>query len=130
LSAWLPELSKTILQKADLVEKFKAENAGTKAGLNALLRHAAELGEQSAQLKPRQPALDAALNRLTTAAPSYYWLAQDAQRRNFEAALTRRNAAAALLERCARRRNRRAARARHCLSTGSPNRRLRTSSNF
>lgn len=99
LSAWLPELSKTVLQKADLVEKFKAENAGTKAGLDALLRHAAELSEQSAQLKPRQPALDAALNRLTTAAPSYYWLAQDAQRRNLEAALSDlQNAAAALPE--------------------------------
>ncbi|HEV8519812.1 MAG TPA: ATP-binding protein [Burkholderiales bacterium] len=97
LNAWLPELSKAILQKADLVEKFKAENAGTKAGLDALLRQAAELGEQSAQLKPRQPAVDAALNRLTTAAPSYYWLAQDAQRRNLEAALTDlQNAAAAL----------------------------------
>ena len=99
LSAWLPELSKTILQKADLVEKFKAENAGTKAGLDALLRHAAELSAEAAQLKPRQPALDAALNRLTTAAPSYYWLAQDAQRRSLEAALSDlQNAAAALPE--------------------------------
>jgi two-component system NtrC family sensor kinase len=99
LSAWLPELSKTILQKADLVEKFKAENAGTKAGLDAFVRHAAELSTEAAQLKPRQPAVDAALNRLAAAAPSYYWLAQDAQRRNLEAALTDlQNAAAALPE--------------------------------
>ena len=97
LSAWLPELSKTILQKADLVEKFKAENAGTKAGLDALLRQSAELGEQSAQLKPRQPAADAALNRLAAAAPAYYWLAQDAQRRNLEAALADLQSAAPAL---------------------------------
>ena len=99
LSPWLPELGKAILQKAELVEKFKAENAGAKAGLDGLLRHAAELGEQAAQLKPRQLALDAALNRLTVAAPPYYWLAQDAQRRNLEAALADlQNTAAALPE--------------------------------
>jgi len=99
LSPWLPELGKTILQKAEMVEKFKAENAGAKAELDGLLRHAAELGEQAAQLKPRQLALDAALNRLTVAAPPYYWLAQDAQRRNLEAALADlQNTAAALPE--------------------------------
>jgi two-component system NtrC family sensor kinase len=99
LSPWLPELGKTILQKAEMVEKFKAENAGAKAELDGLLRHAAELGEQAAQLKPRQLALDAALNRVTVAAPPYYWLAQDAQRRNLEAALADlQNTAAALPE--------------------------------
>lgn len=99
LSPWLPELSKAILQKAELIEKFKAENAGAKAGLDGLLRHVAELGQQAAELNPRQPALDAALNRLTVAAPPYYWLAQDAQRRNLEAALADlQNTAAALPE--------------------------------
>lgn len=99
LSPWLPELGKAIMQKAELIEKFKVENAGAKAGIDGLLRQAAELGEQGAQLKPRQVALDAALNRLTVAAPPYYWLAQDAQRRNLEAALADlQNTAAALPE--------------------------------
>jgi two-component system NtrC family sensor kinase len=87
LSSGLPELSKAILQKAELVEMFKAANAGAKAGLDGLVRNAAELSTQATQLKPRSPALDTALNRLTVIAPQYYWLAQDAQRQSIESAL-------------------------------------------
>jgi signal transduction histidine kinase len=86
LNAGLPELSKAILQKAELVEKFLAENRDAKNALQAVLASAAELDAQAAQLKSRQPALEQALRRLVAAAPQYYWLAQDTQRANLEAA--------------------------------------------
>ena len=46
LTAALPELSKTILQKAELVGKFAAANAAAKAGLDGLLRNGSELAAQ------------------------------------------------------------------------------------
>jgi len=99
LNAGLPELSKAILQKAELIDKFKAANAGAKAGLDGLVRNAAELSTQAAQLKPRSPALDAALNHLAATAPQYYWLGQDAQRQSIESALgDLQNSASALPE--------------------------------
>ena len=99
VSAALPDLRAAILQKADAVEKFKAANAGAKAGLEGLLRNSAELGAQLAELKVRPPALDAALTRLASAAPQYYWLAQDAQRAGVESALHElQNSGAALPE--------------------------------
>ncbi len=86
LSAGLPELSSAILQKAALVDKFRVENSAAQAALRDVLKDAAELGAQAAELKPRLPALDQALAALTTGAPVYYWLAQDAQRANLDAA--------------------------------------------
>jgi two-component system NtrC family sensor kinase len=88
LNAALPELRAAIEQKAVLVEKFKAENAATQAAVREVLKGAAELSAQAATLKPRPPALDSALATLTADAPFYYWLAQDAQRANLEAAAT------------------------------------------
>ena len=85
LSADLPDLNKAILQKADLVEKFKAANRDTKNSLQAVLTTADELGAQAAELKARQPAIEQALSRLLAAAPQYYWLAQDTQRTSLEA---------------------------------------------
>jgi len=87
LSAGLPELSKAILQKAELVEKFKAENHETKNALQALFAIAGELAIQAAELKSRQPAIEQALSRLGAAAPQYYWLAQDLQRASVETAM-------------------------------------------
>jgi two-component system NtrC family sensor kinase len=86
LSAGLPELSKALLQKAELVEKFKAENRDSKNALQAVLAIAAELETQAAELKSRPSGLEQALGRLAAAAPQYYWLAQDAQRASLEAA--------------------------------------------
>ena len=79
LNAGLPDLKLAIEQKSTLVEKFMIENAGSKAGLDGLLRDATELATQAAALRKRPKTLDAALNRLIAAAPNYYWLAQDAQ---------------------------------------------------
>lgn len=87
LSASLPELAKAIMEKARLVEEFKVENAATKAGLNALVGNAMELGAQAAQLKVKVPGLEALLSRLVAGAPLYYWLAQEPQFRGIESAL-------------------------------------------
>ena len=93
LSAGLPELSQAILQKAELVEKFKTENRNTKDALQSILAGAGELETQAAELRNNDPrqrermaALEAALNQLAASAPRYYWLALDAQRRSIEAA--------------------------------------------
>ena len=86
LSAGLPELGKAIRQKVELVEKFKAENRNTKDALLAVLKDAAELNAQAAELQSRSPALEQALGRLSASALQYYWLAQDPQRTSLEAA--------------------------------------------
>jgi len=86
LSAGLPDLNKAILQKVELVETFKAENRNTKDALQAVLKGAAELSAQAAELQSRSPELEQALSRLTATAPLYYWLAQDPQRTSLETA--------------------------------------------
>lgn len=86
LSTGLPDLNKAILQKVDLVEKFKAENRNTKDALQAVLQGATELGTQAAELQSRSPELEEALSRLAATALQYYWLAQDPQRTSLEAA--------------------------------------------
>ncbi len=86
LSAGLPELSAAIKEKAALVEKFRAENGTAQAALRDIAKNAAELGTLAGGLKARPPALEPALNTLTTAAPQYYWFGQDSQRAALEAA--------------------------------------------
>jgi two-component system NtrC family sensor kinase len=86
LSGGLPELSKAILQKVELVEKFKAENRDTKDALQAVLKGATELGTQAVELPSRSPELEQALSWLAATAMQYYWLAQDPQRTSLEAA--------------------------------------------
>ena len=86
LSAGLPELSAAIKEKAALVEKFRAENGTAQAALRDIAKNAAELGTLAGGLKARPPALEPALNTLTTAAPQYYWFGQDSQRAPLEAA--------------------------------------------
>jgi signal transduction histidine kinase len=93
LSAGLPELGTAILQKSALVEKFRAENGAAQAALRDVLKGAGEAGTLAAALKSRPPALDQALNTLTTTAPVYYWLAQDGQRASLEAATAQLHAA-------------------------------------
>ncbi|HUL41925.1 MAG TPA: ATP-binding protein [Burkholderiales bacterium] len=85
LSAGLPELRKAILQKAELVEKFKQENRSANDSLQAVLKDCAELSTLASELRPRSPDLEQALSRLAAAAPLYYWLAQDPQRASLEA---------------------------------------------
>ncbi len=87
LNSGLLELEKAIDQKAALVEKFRTESAGAKAGLLGLQRSAAELGAHAAQLKSRLAALEAVLARLDLAATRYYLSAGEAQQKSVEAAL-------------------------------------------
>ena len=86
ISAALPELRGAVEQKAQLVEKFKADNAAAQSAVRDILKGAAEVGAAAATLKPHPPALDSALATLSAAAPLYYWLAQDSQRANLETA--------------------------------------------
>ena len=86
LSAALPELRAAVEQKAQLVEQFKAENSAAQSAVRDILKGAAEVGSAAATLKPHPPALDSALATLSAVAPLYYWLAQDSQRANLEAA--------------------------------------------
>ena len=87
LSSGLPELNKAVTQKAALVEQFKVQSAGAKAGLQTLQDSAAALGSQATQLKTPPTALDSALNRLNVAAPLYYLSAQDSYQKSIESAL-------------------------------------------
>ena len=87
LTASLFQISLGMRQKAQQVEEFKGANLAAKTALDTIVRTAAEIGEQTAALKPAQPALDAALQRLTTSAPLYAWLVRDAQQREIETAL-------------------------------------------
>ncbi len=99
LHAGLPELTKSILQKAELVEKFRVANGGAKSALQTLLANTAELRAQAAESRLRAPAIEAAVDHLLMSALQYYWIAQDAQRKVIEtAAADLQNAAAALPE--------------------------------
>jgi signal transduction histidine kinase len=86
LRAGVPELYKAMLQKAERVEKFKAENRAAQDALQALLGGAARLSELAVANKPRTPAMEDALRALAAAAPLYYWGGQAAQRASLEAA--------------------------------------------
>ena len=86
LSAALPELRAAVEQKARLVEQFKTENSAAQSAVRDILKGTAEVGSAAATLKPHTPALDSALATLSAVAPLYYWLAQDSQRANLEAA--------------------------------------------
>ncbi|HEY6241113.1 MAG TPA: ATP-binding protein [Burkholderiales bacterium] len=87
LSAGLPQLSEAILQKTELVEKFRVENSAAKAALDGLVRSAAEAQTQAGEMKVPPQALVLALSRAVAAASQYYWLALDVQRKDLEAAL-------------------------------------------
>jgi signal transduction histidine kinase len=97
LAAALPDLTKAVTQKAELVGKFRDANAGARAGLDGLLRNSAELAAQANGQKSRGPALDATLGRLAELAPQYYRLAAEPQQKALEAALNDLQSAAAAL---------------------------------
>jgi signal transduction histidine kinase len=87
LAAALPELRRAILEKEELVRKFKAENAGVKTALAELFRSVSEARSQAAERKPPLPALDAALSQLIAAAYQDFGFAQGGQPKGMEAAL-------------------------------------------
>ena len=77
----LPELSKAVLEKADMVEKYKAESASTKIALYAALSGAAALGGQVGAPPSgdaRQRVLEQSVRQLVSAVEQYYWLGRSA----------------------------------------------------
>lgn len=85
----LAGLSKAILQKADLVEKYKNESAAAKIALHAVLSGAAALGAQAGERRPddaRGKLAQHARDQLTAAAQQYFWLGKAAPPMAIEAA--------------------------------------------
>ena len=97
LAAGLPQLTQAVREKAELVGKFRTENAAVRAGLDGLRRNVEELREQVAEIKKRPPALDAAVERLLGAAPIYYWLGQESELKTLESALSELQSSGAAL---------------------------------
>lgn len=96
LSASLLQISLVMRQKAQMVEDFKTENAAARKGLDGSVQFTRELGELLSVIPPAKlqgnPTpqgnhLDAALGRIATGAPLYFWLPREAQQRDLEAAL-------------------------------------------
>ena len=78
----LEGLSRAIMEKADLVEKYKIESGGAKIALHTILSAAGEIGAQPAD--PRKPdpklkELQLLLTQLTFTAQQYYLLGKNAQ---------------------------------------------------
>ncbi|MFH1044821.1 MAG: ATP-binding protein, partial [Pseudomonadota bacterium] len=92
LGQGLGDLANAITEKAELVEKYRVANSSAKDALRTALGAAAELGGPTAAPRKgdaQRKELDLALNQLTAAAPQYYWLAEDAQRKGVETAAAR-----------------------------------------
>jgi signal transduction histidine kinase len=83
------ELAKAILEKADLVEKYKGESASAKIALHAVLAGATALGGQVGAPRSgdvRQKELEQAVNQLVAAVEQYYWLGKAAAPMSLEMA--------------------------------------------
>ena len=81
LSEGLGELGKAIVEKADLVEKYKAESARANIALQTVISGAAELGGQTGAPSSgdaRQKALEQAVNQLVAAVEQYYLMGKAA----------------------------------------------------
>ncbi len=77
----LGELGKAILEKADLVERYKAESSSAKIALRAVLSGVAAIGAQAGEPRKgdaRQKELQQALSQLAAAAQQYYWMGKAA----------------------------------------------------
>ena len=75
------ELYKAVLEKADLVEKYKAESASVKIALHAVLSGAAAIGAQAGEPRAgdaKQQQLQQALTQLSASAQQYYWMGRAA----------------------------------------------------
>ena len=88
LSSGLTDLRKEIQMKADLFEKFKAENAVTKEALRTIVASTEEIEALNVAGTPVPKALTESITRLVTIAPQYYVQAQEKQRAGLEAVVT------------------------------------------
>ncbi|MFH1604146.1 MAG: DAHL domain-containing protein, partial [Pseudomonadota bacterium] len=76
VSEGLTGLTKAVLEKADLVEKFKRESASTKEALHAVLSGGAALRAQTGEPRKtdaRQKAFEQTIDQLIAAVEQYYW---------------------------------------------------------
>ncbi len=84
----LGDLSKAVLEKADLVEKYKVESASAKIALHTILSTTGEMGgTQPAEPRKgdtRQKELQLQLTQLGFVAQQYYWLGKNAQPSSLE----------------------------------------------
>ena len=81
VSEGFSELYKAVLEKADLVEKYKGESASVKIALHAVLSGAAAIGAQAGEPRSgdaKQQQLQQALTQLTASAQQYYWMGKAA----------------------------------------------------
>ena len=81
LSEGLTVLGKAVQEKADLVEKYKAESAQVKIALHAILSATAAIGAQAGEPRAgdaRQQQLQQALSQLAGSAQQYYWMGKSA----------------------------------------------------
>jgi two-component system, NtrC family, sensor kinase len=81
LKEGLSELSKAVLEKGAMVEKYKTESASTKIALHAMLSSAVALGGQVGAPRssdPRQRELEQSVRQLVAAVEQYYWLGRAA----------------------------------------------------
>ena len=78
-------LARAVLEKADLVEKYKIESASAKIALHAILSAAGELGAQAGESrKGEAKLLPQLLSQLSHAAQQHYWLGRNAQPMSLE----------------------------------------------
>lgn len=80
LNKGLPTLSKAILQKAELVDRFNNENLNAQTALRQLSAQMSQLQTQLAADHNLAPHLNAPLAQLAATAPLFYQQQQDAQR--------------------------------------------------
>ena len=86
LAAALPELKKAVGEKAALMQQFESANHDAKQALQTILDVAPALSVRLGGLRKRSLMLEQSLHTLTTVAPQYYLVAQDAQKSLLEVA--------------------------------------------
>lgn len=89
LEAGLEALAKSVVEKADLVEKYKSESGSVKTALRAIISGAAALGAQTGEPgagDTKRKELARSLNQLVAAAQQFCWLGGDPQATGLEMA--------------------------------------------
>ena len=105
LKEGLDELGKAVLEKADVVEKYKIESAGAKIALHTIMSAANELGTLPVEVRKgdtKQKELQQLVTQLTYSAQQYYWLGRNAQPASLEMTAGQAREAAALVSEAAR----------------------------
>ena len=94
LNAALPELTRAIEEKAALVEAYKSATSSSATVLDQVRTTAAGLHGPGAQTPPTRD-FESALNRTLAALSGYFWLGEEAPRKELETAMRELEQAAA-----------------------------------